>query len=76
LTRSTLFLDLRAGFVYGTDPTQVDTANRELGGVSTEAAMTGRIGHFGGSISYRRIWNLMRSDADIDQLTVYGTIDF
>jgi len=33
-------------------------------------------GHFGASIDYRHIWNLMRNNADIDELTISGEIHF
>ncbi len=75
LTSLPVYLDLRAGFAGGTDPTAVSAANA-LMGVSSEVRLGAQSGHFAGGIGYRHIFNLMRSNADINQLGVYGEILF
>jgi hypothetical protein len=75
LTDLPVYLDLQGGFVGGNDPTQVSEANRILG-ISTEARLGIQSGHFGGSISYRHIFDLMRSNSDIDQVSIFGEINF
>jgi len=76
LTSLPVYLDLQAGYAVGNDPTQVDAANRAIQGISGEARLGVQSGHFAGGIGYRHIFNLMRSNADINQLAVYGEILF
>ena len=82
VSKTPLFLDLRTGAVAGAiqkvgpqfkDPT--GTGFNVLG-VSGEVRAGFESGHFGGSIDYRHIFNLLKNSPDLDEVIVSGEIRF
>lgn len=64
------YLDLSAGSAASL------TGPARIVGPSAEARAGVQLGHFGASIDYRHIWNLLRANSDIDELTISGEIRF
>lgn len=77
-----LFLDLRTGLVAGRVADVGDRFERVEGlelnvvGASAEARIGFTSGRLGGSVGYRHIWDLMRQNPDIGQVTIGGEIRF
>ncbi len=83
LTRVPLYLDLRAGFVVGVaedvGPRFERIAPSEainVLGPSGEARIGILSGHFGASMGYRHIFNLVRDNPDLDEVVIRGEIRF
>lgn len=76
LSRVPLHLDLKAGFALGYDPAQADKLQQFIFGPSAEAGVGVQSGHFGASLSYRHIWNVMSKNPDINAITISGELNF
>jgi len=64
------YLDLSGGF------SSTVAGPALIGGPAAEVRTGILPGHFGASIGYRHIWNVMRANSDIDELTISGEIHF
>jgi hypothetical protein len=83
LTKTPVYLDLRAGGVFGSIEAggpQFQSAADKLGGnvrgLSTDVGLGVSSGRFGASVHYTHIFNFLKSNPDIDELVVGGEIRF
>ncbi len=82
LTSIPFFLDLRAGGVIGNvadagsqfQPLKDQRTN--VGGLSTDIGLGITGGRFGGSVSYRHIFNFLNNNPNVNELVVTGEIRF
>jgi len=75
LSRVPFFLDLKVGAALG-GVGGTGSQDNLLFGPSGEVRVGILSGNFGGSIGYRQIWNVLKDNSDIRELTVNGEIRF
>jgi hypothetical protein len=83
ISQTPLFLDLRGGVVVGR---AADVGPRfeaispvsdiNVLGASGEARIGILKGNFGGTIGYRHIWNMVKNNPDLNEVTISGEIRF
>jgi hypothetical protein len=74
LSRVPYFLDVRAGAVLGGNA--ASPTGPEVAGPSLEGRVGVFGGNFAGSIGYRQVWNLLKNNADVHEITINGEVQF